>query len=110
MEAVIGAIFVDAGLQPANELILRFAKDSIHAAITGLNAKDYKTMLQEYVQKNRLGNVSYVLADSSGPDHKKNFVINAVVAGQALGSGTGHSKQDAGQQAAKSALEHYGQI
>ncbi len=105
MEAVIGAVYLDGGLSAASSLILRYAKNSIAEAVSGVAGKDYKTMLQEYVQKQRLGNVNYVFAGASGPDHKKMFTMRVDVGGKAMGEGEAGSKQEAGQHAAKIALE-----
>jgi len=105
MEAVIGAVYLDGGLSAASSLILRYAKNCIAEAVSGVAGKDYKTMLQEYVQKQRLGNVSYVFAGASGPDHKKVFSIRVDIGGAAMGEGEAKSKQEAGQHAAKIALE-----
>ncbi len=105
MEAVIGAVYLDGGLNAASSLILRYAKNSIAEAVSGVADKDYKTMLQEYVQKQRLGNVNYVFAGASGPDHKKVFTMRVDVGGKAMGEGEAGSKQEAGQHAAKIALE-----
>ena len=62
-------------------------------------------MLQEYVQKARLGAISYVFTGASGPDHKKLFSMRVDIGGMEMGTGEGCSKQEAGQRAAKMALE-----
>lgn len=105
MEAVIGAVYLDGGLDEAAKLILRFATKSISDAATGVASKDYKTMLQEHVQQRRLGAIEYVFTGASGPDHKKLFFMRVEVNGRAVGEGEGGSKQEAGQRAAKMALE-----
>lgn len=105
MEAVIGAVFLDGGLSSAAELILRYSAKSISEAATGVTGKDYKTMLQEYVQKQHLGMVNYVFTGANGPDHKKVFYMRVEIGSVAMGEGEGGSKQEAGQRAAKMALE-----
>lgn len=105
MEAVIGAVYLDGGLAAAGALILRYAAKSIEEAASGITGKDYKTMLQEYVQKNHMGMVNYVFTGSSGPDHKKVFYMQVEVGAAVMGEGEGGSKQEAGQRAAKMALE-----
>ena len=72
--------------------------------------EDDKTMLQEYVQKRHMGQIAYVLTGSSGPDHNKVFNMDVTVAGAVVGSGDGKTKQEAGQHAAKAALEEMGII
>lgn len=72
----------------------------IRAAVQNVDAKDYKTQLQEYVQKLHKGNVTYELLNTTGPDHQKVFYMRAVVAGDPMGTGQGGSKQEAGQAAA----------
>ena len=107
LEAVIGAISLDGGLEAARAFVLRFAAVSIREAMDASvqNLKDYKTALQEYAQQKRMGNVRYVLAGASGPDHKKEFQMQVLLASEVMGTGIGSSKQEAGQQAAKAALE-----
>ena len=104
-EAVFGAVYLDAGLETAYSIILRHTKKSIEEAAKGISGKDYKTMLQEHVQKHRMGTVNYVFAGASGPDHQKLFVMRAELNGVTLGEGEGRSKQEAGQEAAKIALQ-----
>ncbi len=105
MEAVIGAVFLDGGLNAAASLVLRYAEKSISEAAAGITGKDYKTMLQEYVQKQHMGAVSYVFKGAEGPDHKKVFCMRVEVGGATMGEGEGGSKQEAGQRAAQVALE-----
>lgn len=108
MEAVIGAVFLDGGMDEAKKLVEDIASEHITNAVSNVNTKDYKTVLQEYVQKKHLGNVVYELLDATGPDHMKTFTLQAVVAGKPMGEGKGFSKQDAGQKAAKATLEALG--
>ncbi|MEG1547893.1 MAG: ribonuclease III [Clostridia bacterium] len=105
LEAVLGAVFIDGGMDNVRALIARLTEDAISAAVSSVNIKDYKTMLQEFVQKEHLGRVVYVLKDESGPDHKKVFVMQAKLAHQTLGEGIGASKQEASQFAARKALQ-----
>ena len=107
-EAVIGAVYLDGGIQPASRIILHFAADVIREAAGRASSKDDKTRLQEYVQKHHLGGVRYVLAESSGPDHRRTFRMQAVVQNRVMGEGVGASKQEAGQKAAREALLRLG--
>ena len=110
MEAVIGAVYLDGGLDAAAALVLRYAAKSIGEAAAGIAAKDYKTMLQEHVQKKHLGAVNYVFTGASGPDHKKLFSMRVEVGGTILGEGEGGSKQEAGQRAAQMALARLSEL
>ena len=66
--------------------------------------KDYKTRLQEYVQKGHIGKLEYECRSVSGPEHQKRFTICALLSGEEIGVGEGANKQSAGQEAAKDAL------
>ena len=104
-EAVICAIFLDGGLEPARSFIHRFVLPLLHFSETAFE-KDYKTRLQELIHAKTHGRqVSYELVRAEGPDHKKVFTMRAVLDGETLGEGTGNSKQSAGQEAARAALE-----
>ena len=109
-EALIGAIFLDGGFEAAKVFIESFSDDMVRQAAARTETKDYKTMLQEYVQKRHWGSVRYELVEEKGPDHKKTFMIRVCLGEEQLGEGAGNSKQDAGQQAAKQALLRYGAL
>ena len=103
-EAVLAAVFLDGGLEEASKIVLRFIPrdDSID------EIKDYKTLLQEVIQRNREEHVEYVLTDESGPDHAKTFSVEVHLNSNVIGRGTGKSKKHAEQHAAKEALELMG--
>lgn len=106
-EAVIAAIYLDGGIEPARTHILKFMpKDLEHSAKFAF--KDFKTVLQEVVQKNPEEKVEYVLIGEEGPDHNKRFVVEVMLNSQVIGSGKGRSKKEAEQLAAKEALELMG--
>lgn len=106
-EAVIAAIYLDGGMQAAAKHILRFMPEDIHHA--GHPAfSDFKTVLQEVVQKNPEEKVEYVLIGEEGPDHNKRFVVEVCLNSQVIGKGSGRSKKEAEQLAAKEALELMG--
>ncbi len=67
-EALLGAIFMDGGIEPARAFVLRFIPHKVEVALAGGAFKDYKTMLQEIVQKNKQETLEYRLAGQSGPD------------------------------------------
>ena len=102
-EAVIAAIYLDGGIEPVSKYILSF----IPKDISPKGAKrfhDYKTMLQEIIQKNPEEKVEYFLKSESGPDHDKNFTVQVLLNHNVIGEGIGHSKKSAEQVAAKEAL------
>ena len=76
VEAVIGAVFLDGGMAPAKALVLRVTEGGIEHAVQSVNTKDYKTMLQEYVQKKHLGNVTYTL----GANHTRPSSVSVAFA------------------------------
>lgn len=104
VEAIIAAIYLDGGLESAQRFIL----DHI---LTGLaegqmhHVADYKTDLQERVQRKPGQALEYTLLSESGPDHNKSFTMNVLLNGSEIGRGTGRTKKEAEQAAAKSALE-----
>jgi len=103
MEALIGAWYLDSGFDKAARFILKYLKEPIDLVLANKHRKDYKTLLQEYVQKKFHNYPHYVLVDKSGPDHQKIFWVNVVVNGKTYGPGKGGSKKSAEQEAAKTA-------
>ena len=106
-EAVIAAIYLDGGMQPAKQHVLRFITKSVQHMET-VQFRDYKTALQEIIQKNPEEKVEYVLADETGPDHNKAFTVEVCLNSNIIGTGVGKSKKEAEQMAAKEALELMG--
>lgn len=104
-EAVIAAIYLDGGMDEAKKFVLRFVVPYVEAKPT---FKDYKTMLQEVVQKNQGETLEYVLVSETGPDHDKCFTVEVHLNSNVLGRGVGGSKKKAEQNAAKEALELMG--
>ncbi len=104
-EAVIGAIYLDGGLENVRKFVLGFIKE---AAAKQLSIRDYKTELQEIIQKNPNEHLTYVLVGESGPDHDKRFEVEVRLNSNIVGCGMGKSKKLAEQQAAKQALELMG--
>ena len=104
-EAVIAAIYLDGGLEEARKFVLRFVKK---AANENISLKDYKTELQEIIQKNPDEHLSYVLVGESGPDHDKRFEVEVMLNSNVIGCGMGRSKKLAEQEAARQALELMG--
>lgn len=100
-EALLGAIYLDGGFANAKEFVLRFIlNDMEHKQLF----YDSKTILQEIVQEDGSQPVEYVLVKEEGPDHNKNFTVEAIVNGKNMGSGSGHTKKAAEQAAAYQAI------
>ena len=103
LEAIIGAFFLDQGIEPVYE----FIKEHIIAEIPeklSKPLKDPKSRLQEYIQSKKLPTPKYRVIEESGPDHNKKFVLEVSVEGKKLGEGVGKSKSTAEQKAAGDAL------
>lgn len=101
MEAVIGAIFLDGGIEEAKKYIYRFILSDLENKILFL---DSKTILQEEIQKRNNAQLRYELIGESGPDHDKQFHVEAYLDDVLIGSGVGRTKKAAEQQAAYEAL------
>ena len=107
-EAVLAAIYLDGGIEPATEFVLKFVKRAL-AHVENVPFKDYKTLLQEIIQKNPEERLNYDLVGESGPDHDKRFEVNVMLNSNIIGHGIGKSKKSAEQLAAKEALELMGE-
>lgn len=105
VEAVIAAIYLDSGLEPAKRFILENIKDTVERASHHVGAKDYKTALQEKLQVNGDIEIKYSIIKEEGPDHDKKFTAMVEVEGKKVAIGEGTSKKSAEMQAAKRALE-----
>jgi ribonuclease-3 len=107
-EALIAAIYLDGGVEAAQEFIVsRFGPLVAGAGDQAAEAsftEDWKSALQERLQADGLGLPRYRLVNVEGPDHKKRFDVEVLVAGTSAGRATGRSKKDAEQQAARAAL------
>ena len=102
MEALIGAIYLDGGFANAKEFIHKFILNDIENKQLFYESK---TTLQEIVQGQYDKDVHYVLVKEEGPDHNKSFFVEALLEGQVLGEGCGHTKKAAEQQAAYCAIK-----
>ena len=105
MEAVIAALYLDAGYTAAEKWVTALLEDAIREAILGQGARDYKTILQEKFQKKNAEALIYTVLAESGPDHDKSFDVGVFRSGEMLGRGTGRSKKQAEQAAAQNAME-----
>jgi len=104
-EALLGAIYLDGGLQRAKKIISLFIKKETELIIKGKQGEDYKTLLQEISQKKIKCLPEYFLIKEKGPDHKKIFCIEVRLKKIAYGSGIGENKKEAEQEAAQNALK-----
>jgi ribonuclease-3 len=98
-EALIAAVFLDAGFDAARDFVLAQFGDRIAEAAAGPGGRDYKTRLQELTAQRSLGRPRYVVT-SQGPDHEKHFFATVMVHDQPYGEGEGRSKKQAEQAAA----------
>jgi len=103
VEAVLAACFLDGGMSAAEEFIHKFVLCDVPAS--QLKNKDYKTALQELIQKKKNQLISYRLTGESGPDHDKKFAVEVAINGKVVGNGIGSSKKRAEQDAARAAIE-----
>ena len=106
MEAILGAIYLEAGLEATTEVILRLWQSRIDKLDPNEHPKDAKTRLQEFLQSRKLPLPVYEVVDISGKDHDQTFVVHCQI--ESLGKpmkGTGTSRRKAEQQAARNALE-----
>jgi ribonuclease III len=105
VEAVLGAIYLDRGFDKAKQVIHKHYSKLLDQSADGELYKDYKTELQEKSQGLYRSIPRYRLAAETGPDHDKTFEVELTIRGELMGRGTGRSKKDAEQQAAKEALQ-----
>ncbi len=104
VEAVLAAVYLDGGIEPAAKIIEKYILAPVRDGAVIKN-KDYKTLLQEFVQKKSGRQISYRLISEKGPDHRKEFEIEVCLNGEQVGTGIGYNKKEAEQAAAKQALE-----
>ncbi len=102
MEAILAAVYLDAGLKVCEELIMRLWEVRIRARSTAPGRRDFKTRLQELLAVEGQRPKYRIIAD--GPDHEKSFTATLTIDGRQVGVGTGHSKKEAEQHAAEQAL------
>lgn len=107
-EAVIGAVYLDAGFPAAKDFVLQHLRQDLLQVADGLQRKDHKTQLQEVLQRKGPARILYRVTDEQGPDHDKFFAVEVECDGNVLGNGTGKSKKEAEQDAARQALEGLG--
>ncbi len=103
MEAVIGAVYLDGGYEAAQQVVLPWVRTQELTQDSG----DYKSVLQEFMQKRTRDIPTYEIVQTVGPEHDKIFTVEVSVKGKRLGLGKGHNKKLAEQDAARDALTHF---
>lgn len=104
-ESVFAAVYLDGGMEEASAIIHRVLLDREKEEVVEERRRDYKTALQELVQRTPGHSITYQLVEETGPDHCRVFVVEVCINGTAAGRGEGRSKKSAEQAAARSALE-----
>ena len=104
-EALLAAIYLDGGIRPARAFALRTLSDEIKSVIENRHPRNYKSLLQQHTQKNMDAVPVYKISKEEGPDHLKTFEAVAMIGGKKFGHGSGATKKDAEQNAARNTLE-----
>lgn len=107
-EALIAAIYLDGGINKAKSFVLGALKEIIKRGIQNKIISDYKSFVQEYVQRTSKAKISYELLSEEGPDHNRSFEMALLLDDEIIGKGSGNSKKEAQQAAAKDAYEKLG--
>ena len=103
-EAILAAVYLDGGKEPAEQMVRKFILEKVRGSLE-FSVTDYKTRLQERLQRKKGQTVVYALVSQSGPDHSKEFTAEVRINGVQTGVGVGRSKKEAEQAAARQALE-----
>ena len=104
-EAVVGAIYIDGGYKQAESFVLKQMIELIENSAQGFGIADFKTKLQEILQKKGDTKISYEVVEELGPDHSKEYTVLVRCDGEKFGIGMGKSKKEAEQNAARNALK-----
>lgn len=104
VEAIIAAVYLDKGIGFVRDFILLHFQDIINKAINNEIILDFKTKLQEFLQKDGEVLIRYELTKHEGPPHRRKFFTNVMIDNKVMGEGCGYSKKEAEQNAAKEAL------
>lgn len=110
MEAVIAAVYLDGGYDTVKKFIIALLNDKIEKMGKIKSLNDYKSKLQEYVQKNSDLQLSYELIEEAGPPHDRTFKMKVMLGDKEFGEGSGKSKKESEQNAAKEALKKLGAV
>lgn len=104
-ESVLGAIYLDQGFEIVQQYLLGMMQSEIDYICQNGIYNDYKTRLQEFLQRDGDVEISYQLLGSTGPEHNKVFTSEVIVSGSVIGEGSGRTKKDSEQHAAQQALK-----
>jgi len=107
-EAILGAIYLDGGIDAVNSILKKILYPNIDFFINDVDNRNYKSRILEMSQKDGHGIPQYPMISEEGPDHDKKFTISIEIAGVKLGVGTGKNKKEAEQDAARIAVQKYG--
>ena len=110
LEAVIAAVYLDGGFEPAREFILRHMGDELNRATQSQHQFNHKSQLQQYAQRVLNATPLYELLDEKGPDHSKCFEVAVTIGGRQFPSAWGPNKKEAEQKAAQMALVTLGEL
>lgn len=105
LEAIIGAYFLDSGFEPSRKFVLRILVPEIEKVLENRHAQDYKSILQEHVQKRMKTYPHYKVVQRTGPEHDKTFWIEVQIGDRTFGAGKGKNKKEAEQDAARIAYQ-----
>lgn len=105
LEAVIGAVFMDQGFNVCRDLILRLYEGELEKAVSSSLTADFKSRFQEVAQSKYHEIPEYRVISAEGPDHAREFIVEVLIGGRVLGKGSGSSKREAEQGAARAALD-----
>ena len=106
IEALIGAVYVDGGLEAARNVVRMLLDDSIETVLSGGGFKDFKTRLQELYHKQGITDIKYLVYKQEGPPHERVFYVKLLIDGEEVAQGKGKSKKSAEQKAARQAYLH----
>ncbi|NLN06295.1 MAG: ribonuclease III [Firmicutes bacterium] len=105
LEALLGAIYLDQGFAAVRDVVEKLFQPLLHELEDGGLINDFKTLLQEYTQAKMGVTPEYIIVDECGPDHEKIFTAQLLLDGRSYGEGSGRSKKEAEQEAAREAYE-----
>lgn len=105
VEAIIASVYLDSDIEAAKIFILKNFEDIISKACKNEIVLDYKTKLQETLQKNGETDIQYNMISYEGPPHRRTFFMEVIIEGKSMGNGDGYTKKEAEQNAAKNCLE-----
>ena len=106
VEALFGAVYIDGGFEAAGRVIHALIADNVDTVLSGGGFKDFKTRLQEHYFKQGECDINYTVYKEEGPPHDKTFYVKLFIGGREAASGSGRSKKNAEQKAARKAFKN----